>query len=170
MLHAAETRQESQPARLRRLRQMHSVVVLGMASARRTWRAHLPDARSARPTGALHRLLPAASCSGGGGGVRPCASCASLQAGARRRAYATSRGNGRRSASPMRRRPQACVRCLPAGATVIAAVLAPIAAVVTAIRSPVMTVLDDGRGTNDGRGSRDRSTTEYSHPASTSWS
>ena len=55
------------------------------------------------------------------------------------------------------------------GATIIAAVLAPIAAVVTAIGSPVMTVLDDGRGTNDGRGPRDRSTTEYSHPASTSW-
>ena len=71
---------------------------------------------------------------------------------------------------PLRRRPQACVRCLPAGATVIAAVLAPIAAVVTAIRSPVMTVLDDGRGTNDGRGPRDRSTTEYPNPASTSWS
>ena len=69
----------------------------------------------------------------------------------------------------MRRRPQACVRCLPAGATVIAAVLAPIAAVLTAIRSPVMTVLDDGRGTNDGRGPRDRSTTEDSNPASTSW-
>ena len=93
----------------------------------------------------------------------PCMASASAASGVRR-----EQGERTSVAVPPASPPQACVRCLPAGATVIAAVLAPIAAVVTAIRSAVMTVLNDGRGTNDGRGPHDRSTTEYS-PASTSW-
>ena len=135
----------------------------GQASARRTWKAHLPDARSARPTGALHRLelLWRRNWRRSAALARP------VHGNQERGVWRTPRAGGtdvgRRP--PMRRRPQACVRCLP---PVIAAVLTAIAAVVTAIRSPVMTVLNDGRGTNDGRGSRDRSTTEYSHPASTS--